>query len=301
MRPARTLSLIFGLMVLSSAFPRAVAQQPEVEEILPAMPLTIVPLESPSSGPVERRSESRSEDTIETDRDSFTPATTTAGRKRLIVESSYSFIDNRRTFETHSFPELLLRYGITERIELRLGWNYEVGGGGNVVSSAEGGEAPEGSGVVHEFQMLYGVKVRVSEQRNWLPGSSLLVQGFTPTSGKDPATQMAVGYVFGWELPNRWKLDAAIRYGSESEEGDRFSVWAPSTVLKVPIGERVNVHAEYFGLFSRDRREDFAHHFFSPGVHYLVTPNLEAGVRVGWGLNDQSARFFSNVGLGWQF
>src|SRR5262245_51228429 len=33
-------------------------------------------------------------DEIETDRDSFTPATTLAGRGRLIVESAYSFIDN---------------------------------------------------------------------------------------------------------------------------------------------------------------------------------------------------------------
>jgi hypothetical protein len=36
-------------------------------------------------------------------------------------------------------------------------------------------------------------------------------------------------------------------------------------------------------------------------VHYLVTPDLEVGVRVGWGLNDQSARFFSNAGFGWRF
>ncbi len=38
-----------------------------------------------------------------------------------------------------------------------------------------------------------------------------------------------------------------------------------------------------------------------PGVHYLITPNLEVGVRVGWGLNDQSARFFANAGVGVRF
>jgi hypothetical protein len=36
-------------------------------------------------------------------------------------------------------------------------------------------------------------------------------------------------------------------------------------------------------------------------MHYLVTPNLELGLRVGWGLNDQTARFFSNVGIGLRF
>ncbi len=59
--------------------------------------------------------------------------------------------------------------------------------------------------------------------------------------------------------------------------------------------------ADAFGLFSQDRAEDFVRHYFSPGFHFLVTPNLEVSARVGWGLNDQSARFFSNVGFGWRF
>ncbi len=77
---------------------------------------------------------------LETDREAFTPATSTAGKNLWIVESSYSYIDNRDTPDTNSFPELLVRYGLTDRVELRLGWNYEAGGGGNVVSPIESSE-----------------------------------------------------------------------------------------------------------------------------------------------------------------
>jgi hypothetical protein len=246
-------------------------------------------------------------DEIETDRDSFTPATTTAGRGRLIVESAYSFIDNRRVKETHSVPELILRYGLTERVELRLGWNYEVGGAGGEVTGTGGSAAGEilaGQPVRREYTLSYGAKVRVSDHRGWVPGSAVIVQGFTPTgggAGTTTATQLVATYVTGWELPNRWKLDAAFRYGFVSEEGDRFNHWAPSVVLKVPVGERWAAHAEYFGIFTTGKAENSTLHFFSPGVHYLVTPDLEVGVRVGWGLNDQSARFFSNTGFGWRF
>lgn len=45
-----------------------------------------------------------------------------------MIESSYSFIDNHRTAETHSLPELLVRYGVNDWLELRFGGNYEVGG-----------------------------------------------------------------------------------------------------------------------------------------------------------------------------
>ena len=49
---------------------------------------------------------------------------------RTITEASYSFIDNATGPEAHSFPELLVRRGIGERFELRLGVNYEAGGPG---------------------------------------------------------------------------------------------------------------------------------------------------------------------------
>jgi hypothetical protein len=245
-------------------------------------------------------------DEIETDRDSFTPATGTAGRQRLIAEAAYSFVDNRRLKETHSVPELLLRYGLTDRVELRLGWNYEVGGEGAEVTGAESGEgeAARLGRLVRETTLSYGLKLGLTEQSGWVPRSAIILQGFTPTGGSagtSTATQLVATYAAGWELPNRWRFDAAVRYGTGSEKGDRFGTWAPSAVLRVPVGERWAVHGEYFGLFTTGRATNSTQHFFSPGVHCLVTPNLEVGVRLGWGLNDQSPRFFSNVGLGWRF
>jgi hypothetical protein len=298
------LALILGMIVLFSPLPQAGAQPPGKEPMPPPVqPTPIFPGESPGSELEERRPESRFEDAIETDRDSFTPATTTAGRRRLIVESAYSFTDNRVVKETHSFPELLFRYGLTERLELRLGWNYEVGGAGNDISGVDVSEEnlPLESTVERESRIAYGLKFRVTDQMEWMPRSAVILQGFSPTTGKEMDTQFVGTYVFGWELPHRWQLDSAIRYATGSAEEDRFDTWAPSIVLKVPVRERLNVHAEYFGIFSTSKAEDFTRHFFSPGVHYLITPDLEVGIRVGWGLNDQSARFFSNVGFGWRF
>ena len=258
--------------------------------------------ESEQEGERERGEGEEERDVIETDRDSFTPATTTAGKGRLIVESAYSFLDNRGVKETHSFPELLLRYGLTERLELRLGGNYEVGGAASEISGIDlGTDLPRAKRLERESNLNYGAKLQVTRQVEWVPTSALNLQAFTPTSGKATDTQFVGTYVFGWELPHRWKLDAAMRYATGSEGEDHFSEWAPSVVLKVPLGEQINVHAEYFGILSTGKAEEFTHHFFSPGIHYLITPNLEVGVRVGWGLNDQSPRFFANAGFGWRF
>lgn len=248
-------------------------------------------------------SENPFEDPIETDRDSFTPATTTVGQGRTILESAYSFVDNRGVKETHSFPELLVRFGIAERIELRLGWNYEVGGAGSETSGVDVGEEehPFGSELERESNLTYGMKLEITDQRSWIPMSAVNLQAFTPTSGDATDTQFIGTYVFGWNLPQGAKLDAAIRYGTGSVEEDHFNEWAPSVVLKVPVGERWNVHAEYFGIYSTEKAVPLNHQYFSPGIHYLITPDLEFGVRTGWGLNDETARFFTNVGFGLRF
>ena len=240
-------------------------------------------------------------DEIETDRDSFTPSLTAAGRNRLIFETSYSFIDNRNVPETNSFPETLLRYGAGDRLEFRLGWNYEVGGAGNPISGNVPDELSDEAKLERESRLLYGFKVICTEQSENVPASSFILQGFSPTSGETTKTEMSATYVFGWQFQNEWSIDSAMRYSTGSLEEDNFNLWSPSTVLKIPIGERWKVHAEYFGVFSDKREEETAQHFFSPGAHFLINPDLELGVRFGCGLNNQSPGFFTNAGLGYRF
>lgn len=265
---------------------------------LPGPELEIVRGQDPAIEPVE---EAEDDDEIETDRDSFTPASTTAGWGRLIVESAYSFVDNRNAYETHSLPELVLRYGLTDWLEIRLGWNYEIGGEAASISGGDLGEEFFSSRLVEEHQASYGIKIGLTEQNGWKPTSALIVQGFTPTGGPNPDSSVIATYVCGWTLGNGWKLDSAMRYGTESEQEDHGNLWAPSVVLKKQLGERWNTHLEYFGIFSDGLEKDRTAQYLSPGLHYLIHANYEVGLRIGWGLNDDAANFFSNIGIGYRF
>lgn len=235
---------------------------------------------------------------LETDRDSFTFAPTTTGARTSILEASYSFIDNRGGPAAHSFPELLLRRGVGEKVELRLGFNYEAGGPGTVTGSEVGGEDIE---TEDEGRILYGTKVETSEQQGWLPRSAVVLQGYTPVSGPSNQSTLVAGESFGWRFANGWEWTSAMRYGTGFEKHDSFSQWAPSSVVKVPIGERWNVHAEYFGIFSTGKEIPINFQCASFGGHVLATENLEIGLRFGWGLNETSPAFFTNMGVGWRY
>jgi hypothetical protein len=114
---------------------------------------------------------------------------------------------------------------------------------------------------------------------------------------------MRLGYAWGWVLPNGWTLDQAFRFGTDRERDDGYTLWAPSAVLRIPLGreKRWFTHVEYFGIMTRAKERDFSKQFIDTGLHYFITPNFEVGSVVAFGINDQTRGVFVNVGFGIRF
>lgn len=238
---------------------------------------------------------------LDADRDAFTPTTHTVEPSRGLVETAYTYIDNRSGLPTHSLPELLVRAGITDRFELRFGFNYEAGSGGNVVTTVETGEGLGEEPFETEAALLYGCKALLTEQDGWLPRSVGIVEAFTPTAGNVWGTEPTATYAWGWALTEGHRIDAAIRYVyADSEEGT-FDKWSPSVVLRWPLTEKFEVHGEWFGTWTRGLEDDTVRPFAGPAGHYVITPGLELGVRIGWGLTRDAANFYSDVGFAWLY
>jgi uncharacterized membrane protein YfcA len=237
---------------------------------------------------------------LDADRDAFTPTTITVEPGHALIETAYTFIDNREGPETHSFPELLLRKGLTERLELRLGANQEIGSGGSVVTAIETGEGL-GEELSAETSIFYGLKARITDQADWMPRSVVIVEAFTPVAGDVWGTEPVASIVWGWELPEHWRFDAAFRYVyADSEEGT-FDKWQPSVVLRMPTTERFEVHAEWFGTWTDGLEDDTVRPFAGPGFHWVLGEGFELGVRMGWGLTHDAANYFVDAGTAYRF
>lgn len=238
---------------------------------------------------------------LHTDRDAFTPATVCVAPGTVLTEGSYVYIDNQTGLPTNSYPELIWRVGGTEWFEWRLGVDYSVGTQGNVVTSVEVGELPIAGNSLYESNLLYGFKVATSTQHGILPESCFILEATTPTYGELFGTSPVATCVWGWELPARCRLDAALRYAYSEAETTWFSRWGPSVVLRIPVTDRWEVHGEWFGTYTQGLPIDTSRPFISPGTHYLLTKNFEIGLRVGFGLNGTAAPFFSDAGFGYRW
>lgn len=231
------------------------------------------------------------------DRDAFTPCTHSVAAGVTLHEASYVFIDNLEGRPTNNYPEWLVRLGVTDQLELRFGVNYGVGSQGNVVTSVEVGEGTLDGSSLYETSLLYGLKLNTSTQDGWRPESAFILEATTPVYGNIFGTSPVATFIAGWELPRAWRLDGALRYAYAEGLAEWFSRWTPSVVLRMPITDAWEVHAEWFGNYTQGLPENTRQPFFSPGTHYVIGKNIEIGLRVGWGLTDQAAPFFSDAGL----
>ena len=117
----------------------------------------------------ERERESERE-RIETERHDFTQSTTVVGRGVTQVEFGYTFFQSSGEAEvedSHATPELLLRFGLTEKVEFRLRYNQVWQFGEEDRSGAE--------------DLHWAFKVRTSDQAGWRPESALEIRATAPT------------------------------------------------------------------------------------------------------------------------
>jgi hypothetical protein len=236
-----------------------------------------------------------------TDRDAFTPCTHCVDPGVVLTEGSHVFIDNATGLPTNNYPESLIRIGANEWFEWRFGINYGVGSQGNIVTSVEVGEGTLDGSTLYESSVLYGFKIDTTDQDGLIPESCFIMEASTPTYGDVFGTVPVATAVAGWELPRGWRFDTSIRYAYSEKLTEWFSRWTPSAILRVPVTERFEVHAEWFGSYTSGLHDSVSQPFASPGFHVMLTRNLEMGLRVGWGLTPDAAPFFSDAGMAWKY
>jgi len=247
------------------------------------------------------------EERIETERHDFTQSAVTVGRGVFQIESGYSYFykDTKEEIEaSHTGPEMLLRYGISEDIEIRLRWNY-VWQFIDVEPNRSGSE-----------DLRYSVKLQMTRQpeAGLLPTSALEVRGSAPTGGSEYSTRLvevSLDYIYQWELAEGTTLAGSTGFGTDGfgdygllpdePTSNRYIVMTQSAVVGFELSESNTLYVEWYGAFSKGLEDEFVISVLNLGIDHYLTNNFVLDIRGAVGLSGDSDDLIFGIGGGYRF
>ena len=214
-----------------------------------------------------------------TDRPDATESPQTVGSGFLQFETGAFFTRdeaNGLTTEATTFNTMLIRYGIFDNLELRVGWNFtetqfEMNGveNPNVLSGLD--------------PLLLGAKVAITEEDGLIPTIGLIGHVFLPfTAGTDyrpETTGVDFRFSFAHSLNDRSSLsyNLGAEWGSDSPE----AAYIYTLSYGYAISDSFGAYIELYGDLPEDSGPN---HLWDVGITYLINDNFQLDATVGSGI-----------------
>jgi len=224
---------------------------------------------------------------LTTDRPDFTESALTVPRGLWQLEMGYTFA-REPAMRTHSPGELLVRAGLSDRIELRLGvgsYVTELGAFGT-------------RGGLSDSSLGLKIGLLRSAPDAGRTDLALIVFSSLPTGNEQIGSghpEFGATFTAGRVLNERVAIGVNVGYVRAVDNGDRFDQLTGSVSFGYGISQRLGAYLEAFALSattaSGDRRS-----FLNAGMTYLITPELQLDGRIGHGLNGNRPDYFTGLG-----
>ncbi len=185
------------------------------------------------------------------------------------------------------YASTLLRYGLFDGMELRLGIAY------NTMEST----------MVAEFETIVdrgmsplalGTKINLTEQNGWMPEMAVIVHVNIPVFESDFAIDHAIpDIILAASHSISPKFSLGYNLGIEWADTDESPIKKYSVVAGFSLAERIGLFVETFGSFGDG---DFVN-MIDGGFTFLILPNLQYDISGGIGTTAVSPIFFIGTGL----
>ena len=216
-----------------------------------------------------------------TDRPDATEAPSVVVRGALQIESGAlftSFEDDVLQTNTTTYNTTLLRFGLLENLELRLGWNFVEQR--NKLSTAQ--EEFIQSGL---SPLLLGMKVNITQEKGWLPTIGLIGHLFLPFTASDDFKPQNTSVDFRFAFDHTLSDSSSIAYnlGAQWEADTPGAAYIYTLAYGYSITDSFGLYAELYGDMPENNS---ANHYWDAGLTYLVLPNLQLDATVGTSITE---------------
>lgn len=214
--------------------------------------------------------------TIVTDRPDATEASSTVGKGVLQFEAGglyESFETNNVKSENYTYNTMLIRYGILDNVELRLGWNFIEGVtsvNGNKLDNVLSGLSP----------LLLGLKIDIAEEDGAMPEIALIGHVFPVFSASSDYRPENTGIDFRLSLSHTLGEKSSLGYNIGAQWGDDSPEAAAIYTIAYgySITDKFGAYAELYGDLPENSS---ANHYWDAGLTYLASTDLQFDVYFG--------------------
>lgn len=232
-------------------------------------------------GVLQAQQESTTVEPMVTDRPDATESPLTVPKGSVQVETGgfyTSFEENNLRTETYGYNTTLLRYGILDNLEFRLGWNFE--------ETRFNFNRQEVTNVLSGFSpLLAGMKVEISDEDGWKPQIGLLGHLYLPFTAANDYRPETTGADFRFSFAHTLSEKSSISYNIGAAWGNDSPELAYLYTLSYgyALADKVGLYAEVYGDFPEDSR---ANHLWDAGITYLLKPTIQLDATVGSSFTD---------------
>ncbi len=236
------------------------------------------------------------EGTIETDRPDFTAADTLVPKGWAQLESGYQFTytkSGERVKNQYSAPQLNLRLGLSEWVELRTLWS-------GFQTTAERNEIT-GARLIDStlFNLQTGFKWKISDEDGLIPQSALITTLFLPTAGhpgEDKVSPM-IDCIYGWQLVEKVRLCGSTGMIFADHGDVHKTEFYQSLVCEQTWVEQFSTYFEWYATQTDSYYRLASGHNMDGGFTWRPWKNIQFDWRAGFPIGSADDTFFTNVGF----
>lgn len=220
--------------------------------------------------------ESNTIEPIVTDRPDQTEASSTVGKSTIQIETGLSYESFKNHFiqyRNYTYNTTLIRYGILDNVELRLGWDFvegKINVNGNNLETVASGFSP----------LLVGLKIDITEEKNGLPEIALVGHIFPIFSASEDYRPETTGVDFRLSFSHTLSEKSSLGYNLGAEWGNDSpeAVAIYTIVYGYSISNAFGIYAELYGDIPEDNS---ANQYWNAGFTYLASKDLQFDISVG--------------------
>lgn len=208
--------------------------------------------------------------------------------KFIQIETGYIKENATDEIYTHTLPTFQIKYGLSDRMELRIGTDFLK---------------PSDNGFGSKYGVLpitFGFKTSLFEENGLCPKASFVGQITTAKLGSEEyhTDYIAPNFAFLIQHTLSQKLSLAYNLGSDWNGENGVNTYFYTLSLGWNITDKLSFFGEQYGFFPKNLPAD---HRFNLGFMYLLSNDCQVDVSGGFRLNEIGPKRFISAGISYRF